>query len=303
VKLAFLATLEAVLRRGSFAAAAQEVGLTASAVSLQIKGLEKYFGQPLFDRSARTARPTPFARELSANIQSVLATLETLRDKRSPLAYGRVALGTIRSVQTTTLPPTLLEIRARYPGLEIRLFQEDSSALLHELKAGDLDAAVVVRPRTGGSRRLSWCNLAREPFVLLAPPNTTSNSVAGLLQSHQWIRFDASLTGGRIAASFVHRVAPRARGTLELVSIEAIVAMVSAGLGVSVVPRLRSPLRGAYPVREISLGRHAPTRQIAFVCRAADADNRRVAAVREAFEHVYLPVQRSTKKPKENDAS
>jgi DNA-binding transcriptional LysR family regulator len=303
VKIAFLGTLSAVLKRGSFAAAAREVGLTASAVSLQIKALEKYFGQPLFDRSARTARPTPFAQELSANIQSALAIIETLRDKRSPLAYGRVALGTIRSVQTTTLPPTLLEIRAHYPGLEIRLFQEDSSVLLHQLNAGDLDAAVVVRPRTGGSSRLSWRNLAREPFVLLAPPNTTSYSVADLLQSHEWIRFDASLTGGRIAASFVHSVAPMARGTLELVSIEAIVAMVSAGLGVSVVPRLRGPLRGAYPVREISLGRHAPTRQIAFVCRATDTDNRRVAAVREAFEHVYLPAQRSTKKLAEVEAS
>jgi hypothetical protein len=40
-------------------------------------------------------------------------------------------------------------------------------------------------------------------------------------------------------------------------------------------------------VREISLGRHAPTRQIAFVCRAADTNNRRVTAIREAFEHVY----------------
>ena len=56
---------------------------------------------------------------------------------------------------------------------------------------------------------------------------------------------------------------------------------------VAMVPNPRGPLRGVYPVREISLGRHAPKRQIAFVCRAADADNRRVAALREAFEHAY----------------
>jgi DNA-binding transcriptional LysR family regulator len=287
VKLAFLSTLDAVLRRGSFAAAAQEVGLTAGAVSLQIRGLEKYFGQPLFDRSSRTSRPTPFARELSGSIQGALATIEALRDKRSPLVMGRITLGTIRSVQTTTLPATMLGLRARYPRLEVRLVQEDSPVLLRELNAGDLDAAIVVRPRAGGSSRLRWKNLARESFVLIAPPNAKGDSVAELLRTHEWIRWDASLTGGQSAASFIHSVAPKARGHLDLASIEAIVAMVSAGLGVSVVPGLRGPLRKAYPVREIGLGRNAPTRQIAFVCRAADAGNRRVAAVLEALEQVY----------------
>ena len=287
MKLAFLSTLDAVLRRGSFAAAAQEVGLTAGAVSLQIQGLEKYFGQPLFDRSSRTSRPTPFARELSGNIQGALATIEALRDKRSTQVLGRIALGTIRSVQTTTLPATMLDLRARYPRLEVRLIQEDSPVLLRELNAGELDAAIVVRPKAGGSSRLRWINLARESFVLLVPPNAKGDSVAELLRAHEWIRWDASLTGGQSAARFIHRVAPKARGTLDLASIEAIVAMVSAGLGVSVVPRLRGPLRKAYPVREISLGRNAPTRQIAFVCRAVDAGNRRVAAVREALERVY----------------
>ena len=161
MKIAFLGTLDAILRRGSFAAAAHEIGLTPSAVSLQIKGLEEYFGQPLFDRSARTARPTPFARELSSNIQGALAAIDALRDKRSPTVAGRIALGTIRSVQTTTLPATLLKLRALHSQLEVRLVQEDSA------------------------------------------------------------------------------------------------------------------------------GKTRPTRQIAFVCRAAETDNRRVTAIREAFEHVY----------------
>ena len=100
---------------------------TPSAVSLQIKGLKEYFGQPLFDRSARTARPTPFARELSSNIQGALAAIDALRDKRSPTASGRIALGTIRRVQTTTLSATLLKLRTLHSQLEVRLVQEDSA--------------------------------------------------------------------------------------------------------------------------------------------------------------------------------
>lgn len=287
MKFAFLLTLDAVLKRGSFAKAGDEVGLTASAVSLQIKQLEDFFGQPLFDRSSRTAQPTAFAREVVATTQAAMASIEALRVKRPTAIAGRVALGTIRSVQTTTLPSALRLVRERFPELNIRLAQDDSPDLLHQLNAGVLDAAVVVRPASGGSSRLEWRNLATEPFVLVAPPDSTGNSPAELLGTHEWIRFDMSLTGGRIASSFVHKFVARPRGTMELASIDAIVALVSTGLGVSIVPRPRGPLLSAYPVREIDLGPHAPERQIAFVCRRADRDNRRVGAVRAAFEAVY----------------
>jgi len=289
MKLSFLATLEAVLKRGSFVSAAHDVGLTASAVSLQIKHLEEFFGQPLFDRSSRTAQPTAFAREVVATAQAAIGSIERLRIKRADVVAGRVTLGTIRSVQTTTLPHALSQVKARYPELEVRLAQNDSHVLLQQLNAGAIDAAVLVRPASGGSSRLAWNDLASEPFVLLAPPASTGSSPAQLLQAYDWIRFDTSLTGGRIARSFVHKVAPRAHGTIELGSIDAIAAMVSVGLGVSIVPRPRHPLGEVYPVREISLGRHAPRRVIAFVRRAADRDNRRVQAVRQAFEAVYAP--------------
>lgn len=294
MKFAFLTTLDAVLKRGSFTAAGQEVGLTVSAVSLQIKQLEEFFGQRLFDRSSRTAQPTPFAREVVATTQAAMASIERLRVKRATAYAGRVSLGTIRSVQLTTLPQALRVVRERYPQLEVRLSQAGSPELLHQLNAGLIDAALLVRPTSGGSSRLLWHELATEPFVLVAPLESTSNSVAQLLQMYEWIRFDGELPSGRIARSFVHRIAPGARGSIELASIEAIVAMVSAGLGVSVVPRPREPLRGSYPVRELSLGRSTPVRQIVFVCRTADRENPRVQAVRKAFEAAYA--MRDTRK-------
>src|SRR6187431_1298842 len=81
MKLLFLATLDAILRRGSFAAAAEEIGLTPSAVSLQVKRLEEHLGQPLFVRSGRVAQPTPIARELALSTRDALAALEALRHK------------------------------------------------------------------------------------------------------------------------------------------------------------------------------------------------------------------------------
>ena len=65
--------------------------------------------------------------------------------------------------------------------------------------------------------------------------------------------------------------------------MDAIVAMVAAGIGVSVLPKIRYQLRDAYGVREISLGRGAPVRQICLVRRSADAGLQRLDAVQQAF--------------------
>jgi DNA-binding transcriptional LysR family regulator len=60
MNIGMFATLVAIVERGTLAAAAKQVGCTPSAVSLQVKQLEAYFRQPLFDRSTRAVKPTPF---------------------------------------------------------------------------------------------------------------------------------------------------------------------------------------------------------------------------------------------------
>jgi DNA-binding transcriptional LysR family regulator len=74
---------------------------------------------------------------------------------------------------------------------------------------------------------------------------------------------------------------------MEVRSIDAIVAMVSTGLGVTIVPRPRKPLLDAYAVREVRLGKGGPTRQISLVRRRADVDDRNIDAVLHAFAAVY----------------
>jgi len=286
VKLVFLATLDAILRRGSFAAAAEEVGLTPSAVSLQMKRLEEHLGQPLFVRAGRTAKPTQVAHELARSMREALWTMESMRMKSIPQASGRVMLGTIRTVQTSTLPTALLEVHRRYPQLVVRAVQGASNDLLQQVKDGTIDAAVVIRP-SGTMARLHWHTLAHERFVLIAPPTSRGNSLAELLKTYGLVQFDTSSDTGRIAARSLHRIAPSARGRFEIDSIDTIVALVSAGTGISIVPKPRHPISSVHPVREIGLGGHAPSREIAFVSRRLDLDNRRIAALREAFDVAY----------------
>jgi len=287
MNIAMLSTLVAIVDRGSFAAAAKVVGCTPSAVSLQVKQLEAYFGELLFDRSARAVRPTPFALKASAVARELVTTLQTLRTRSTVGVSGQVRLGAIASVQADTLPQVLRWIRDRHAALQVRISLDDSDALIGHLKSGRIDAAVVVRPRHGGSSRLAWQNLARQPFVLLAPPGTPASSPQDVMRRHDVIRYDTTLTGGRIAAEYVRRAFPDARCVMDVRSVDAIVAMVSAGLGVSIVPRPRQLLLDAHGVRAISLGRNSPARQIALVRRRADGENRNIDAVFNAFVAAY----------------
>lgn len=287
MKFEFLMTLNSVLRHGSFASAADDMGLTPSAVSLQMKRLEEYVGQPLFDRSGRTVRPTPLASDLAESIRTALDAVEEARTRHSAALSGRVVIGAIRSLQPTMIPLVLREIGDRHPGLAVRVIQGDSGELLDHLKAGRLDGAALIRPTSGGSSRLDWQDLERQPFVFVAPPDSSETTAEALIARYDWIQFDTSLTSGRTAASHLHRLSPGTRPRFELESIEAVLAMVSAGLGVSIIPRLPVAPTVRAPVRQIPLGVSTPTRQIAFVCRNGDADNRRVRAIRDAFANGY----------------
>jgi len=283
VKLEALNTLIAVLHRGSFVAASEFVHLTPSAVSLQIKQLEEYFGQPLFDRSARQARPTAFAQELSSTVRRALGEIEAMRRPARGSVSGRIRLGTIESVQMSVLPAAFAALRAAAPALTLHFVRGSTASLLDELKAGRIDVAVVVRPPSGGSSRLHWTPLRRDPFVMVVPVDARGSKPQDFLKTYDWIRLERKLSAGRVAAQYVEKLAPGVRRSIELPSIEGIVAMVGAGLGVSVVPQLRKELLRAYDVREVALGDNRIHRQVALVCRSADAEDRRQLAVRDAF--------------------
>lgn len=287
MKIETLRSFQAVLGTGSFAGAAKQLNLTPSAVSLQMKQLEEYFGQILFDRSTRTALPTPFALASAAPLAQSLALLDGLRVPRALAAVGILRLGVIASIEKSVLPRTLRLLQAEHPALAVRTSLDVSGALVDAVKAGRIDAAVAVRPQSGGSTRLHWYDLMRESFVLLAPPLTLGRAPDGtpaqLLDRHPWIRYDTKLTGGRIAAAYVRRICPNPKAGFEITSTDAIMAMVAEGLGVSVVPRPRAAMLASYAVRLVELGPHAPSRQIALVTRSGDTEDRRVLAVADAL--------------------
>lgn len=280
MKIEAFATLDAVLRSGSFAGAAVEMHLTPSAVSMQMKQLEQYLGQTLFDRSGAQVRPSVAAFDVAAAMRDGLQRIEGLRRRTSLAIEGTVRLGIIESLLPALLPGTLATLREREPRLKVRPVRGRSATLIAAVKAGQLDGAVVALPAKGGSERMRWWPLARRELVLIAPPLSTEASATALLRRHDWIRYDRETVTGAMAARHVLSLVPDKRGTLELDSAPAIIAMVSGGLGVSIIHLLDARLCQVYPVRELRLGRNAPVLELVLVTRKADDDDRALAVLR-----------------------
>lgn len=283
MNFAFFRTLIVAVRHGSFAKAASVVNLTPSAVGLQIKQLEDYFGKPLFDRSARAVKPTPFAFEVVAKVEHTLKDLEELRVRRDEPASGTIRLGAIETAQTAILPDMLRRLRTIAPDLSVKIVRSNSQLLIQDVKADRIDVAIVVRPVSGGTSRLTWRSVLREPYVLLTLPDTPVADPKKVLENNEWISLNRNATDGYLAAKYVEKLIPGKRSTLELPGIDAIVAIVATGLGVSIVPVLRPQQREAYDVKETELNVDGPIREISLVCRSAEADSKNVRAVARAL--------------------
>lgn len=285
MKIEAFVTLDAVLRTGTMAAAAKETNMTPSAVSMQIKQIEAYLGRQLFDRSGLQARPLPAAHEVAAAMRQALHGLETLRRQTPIRVEGTIRLGVIDTMQPVLLPGTLRILRDRYPALQVHPSRGKSAALIDAVKAGNLDAAVVGQPEAGGSARLRWHTLLRQELVLIAPPFERETSIKALLKRYEWIRYDRKTVVGRMSARFFKAQGSVRHSLIELDEVRAVVAMVSAGLGISVVQLAEPSICLAYPVKTLHPSPALPTLRFALVTRAGDADKRPLRALKEAMDH------------------
>jgi DNA-binding transcriptional LysR family regulator len=216
-------------------------------------------------------------------MRAPLQGLEQLRKRGSVVVEGVVRLGVIESMQPVVLPATMRLLRERHPRLELRPARGRSSGLTASVKAGELDAALVAEPERGGSARLLWREMMRRELVLVAPPAATETSLAALFRSYEWIRYDRATVTGAMAAQFVGAQLGEIRSSLEFDSAAAIVAMVSAGLGISIVQIADPSLLRSYPVRVVRLGRGAPVLRLSLVMRKDDADSRPLEALHDAM--------------------
>src|SRR3954470_6102254 len=152
-----LRTLLEVTRRGSFAAAALQLGYTASAVSQQMSALEREAGVKLFERSARSVQLTEAAIVMSRHAAKVLTDIDALLAATASTHEStneELRVGIFPSLATHALP-RLLRTRAwRDLGLNLKISVAEPAQTIQGLRSGgDLDVALVYQAGQGG---LAW---------------------------------------------------------------------------------------------------------------------------------------------------
>lgn len=240
-----LRTLVAAVDGGSFASAGETIGVSHSAISLQVKSLEEELGVALFDRSKRPPAPTARGRALADHARKTIDLFDASRAVATgELVAGKLTVGAVPTTLSSILPPALSALRDQHPALRIEVKSGSSAALAARLQAGELDVAVCTWPEKDPATELDWRHVATEPFVVVAPAGAEGRTDAELLSRHPFIWFNRKTWAGRGIETELVRRNIKVVADMEVDSLEAIASMVDAGLGVSIIPLCR----GARPL-------------------------------------------------------
>ena len=144
MELRQLRSVEAVARHRHFTRAAEELHLAQSALSHQIRQLERELGAPLFERTSRRVTPTEAGQAIAARARRILAEVADARqeiDELRGVLRGRVWIGPLLPAGEIDVPALLARFSQAHPGVEVGLREGVAADMLRRLAVDELDAA------------------------------------------------------------------------------------------------------------------------------------------------------------------
>src|SRR5487761_266783 len=241
--LLVLAELEHVTR------AAEAVHLSQPALSKAIARLEREVGLPLFDRRGRTLRLNRHGRLFRDGVERALSELDTTRRHLAELIgpeSGTVPLGFLPTLGTWLVPELVRSFRADHPGVRLQLHQSSADGLVQALRAGLVD--LILSSQHPQDRGVGWRRLHLEALRLVTPvghPLARQRGGRGVplvaAASEPFVMLRSGLGLRELTeelctkAGFVPTVA------FEGEEVETVRGLVSAGLGVALLPEAHPP--------------------------------------------------------------
>lgn len=284
-----LSLFHLVVKHGSFTKAANVAGLTQSAVTRQIQGIEKSLGVPLLERTTRRLRPTPAGEFLFLESSRLLGGVEnSLRRLREEFAGARkeIRVGVSRTIGLAYLPGFFHANLRRLPDVACRVSYESSRDIITALGGRDLDIGVICAPERL-PRHWRVTHRFKDAFALIAPATLLSGFAAApkakrraWLQQQNWLLIDRHTNTGELLGKWMRDQGLSIEPIMQLDSFDLIINLVALGMGVSFVPiralalygRKRNLARLAWPsrfVRELVVivghERNPPAHVSAFV--------------------------------------
>lgn len=246
-----------VARQRHFTRAAASLGVAQPALSQQIRQLEDELGVRLLDRSSRPVALTEAGVAFLARAERIVAEARLAQEdvrEYAGIGRGRLVVGALPALASLWLPPVLGRFHAAHPRVDLTLREENTEELGRLLGSGQLDLAVLhaVRGLYSGDKPFEGIVMERlfdeEMMLIVAPrhPLAGCSSVSlGQLRDEEFV-----LLGHGVGLGHTIMAATAAEGFSPTVVAEArtmttLCALVAAGVGVSIVPRLPAQAPGA----------------------------------------------------------
>ena len=208
---------------------------------MQIKDLEDALGGVLLERSPRQVALTTFGEEAAPRVRDILRLVDELEDlaraSRDRLA-GRLRIGMIPTIAPYLLPEVIGNLTRMHPELDIHVRETLTPKLIEELADGRLDTAIVALPVSEPS--LVEVALFSEHFLLVRPGEDQGKPVPSskMLRTMRLLLLEEGHCFRDQALSFCNMQSSPPREVLDASSLSTLVQMVSAGIGVTLIPEM-----------------------------------------------------------------
>ncbi len=262
---------EALALHGHFGQAANSCAISQPALSLQIKELETQLGIVLFERGSRQVRLTTFGEDFAHRVRNILRSVEELQDlaraSRDRLS-GRLRIGVIPTIAPYLLPTIIGNLKRINGDLDIHVRETMTSKLIQELAEGRIDTAIVALPVSEPS--FTEVGLFSENFVLVRPNSDAGQPVPDgeTLRNLRLLLLEEGHCFRDQALSFCNIQSAPSDGGLDGSSLSTLVQMVSAGIGVTLIPEMAVALESGSGAVSVARFKHPePSRTIGMIWR------------------------------------
>ena len=266
---------------GSFSRAAEASGITQSAVSQQIRVVEKQFGGPLVNRGGNPFTLTPEGIVYLEACRDILARFDSLgtrfRIARGALD-GKLRLASVISIALHNLPPVLKQFRKTHPGVDVTVDYRKAEEIYDAVAECRADLGLVAYPKARPGLRAITC--WQERLVLVTPPGHPLNGRRPInlsqLQGERYVGLTPDIPTRQHLDKILRQHGVRVTYIAELDNIETVKAAVAAEQAVSIIPESSA---------------HQEIRQGTLTCRHV------------AAERMWRPMGAITRRPMPEKAS
>ena len=251
IELRHLRYFMAVAEELHFGRAAERLHISQPPLSIQIRVLEDIVGAALFHRSQRRVSLTKAGEVLLTESRHILARVDGAIEASRSASRGEVgelSIGFVSTADYNVLPPLLREFRTRAPGVRLTLREATTDVLLAALLERTMDAGFVLPPVD--DPELEYWPIHREPFVAALPESHPLARATGKLRLKELADAPFLMSPRSHAprlyddiVSFCQRCGFSPRVEQEAVQMQTIVSLVSAGIGVALIPASLQHLR------------------------------------------------------------